>query len=205
MKALSIVAMLVLALGSIHAQADKTDYYQRLYYTCKVWGYAKYFHQNLRTDETNWDQVLLNSLDGLRSAGSDEMFNQSLVNMLEQAGSFQTPIGVLPEVASSLRRNIDLGWFDDPIIQEDLKDLLLRVDEHFRPQNHWLLEPGSGVEISFQRDSSYYQSNDFPTEKVRLLGLFRYWNTISMDEITSFFADSLRRNQSRSRRQGKGS
>ena len=179
MKTLSTLAMLVLALGSIHAQADKTEYYQRLYYTCKVWGYAKYFHQNLRTEGINWDQVLLNSLDGVKSAGSDEQFNQSLLTMLEQAGAFQTPTGALPEVHSSLRRNIDLGWFDDPLIQADLKDMLLQVDEHFRPTNHWLLQPGATFEISFQGDSSYYQSNDFPTEKIRLLGLFRYWNIIN--------------------------
>ena len=180
MKALSSLALLILALGAIHAQNSASEYHQRLYYTCKVWGYAKYYHQNLGTDRINWDAALLNTIDEVRSATSRQMFNQSLVTMLKQAGDFETPYGELPEVPSSLRRNIDLSWFDDPLINQDLRDLLVQVKEHFRPRDHWLLGTSEvGLEISFQGDSSNYQSDDNPPENLRLLGLFRYWNIIN--------------------------
>ncbi len=177
MKALSSLVLLILALGLIHAQTSVSDYHQRLYYTCKVWGYAKYYHQQLGTDRINWDEALLNTLKEVRNATSDHQFNQSMISMLEKAGDFETPYGVLPEVPSSLRRNIDLSWFDDPLINKDLRDFLRQVEEHFRPRVHWSL--GTGLGISLDRDSSYYHSADYPPEDIRLLGLFRYWNIIN--------------------------
>lgn len=180
MKAVLSLVLLIISLGAIHAQNSTSEYHQRLYYTCKVWGYAKYYHQNLGTEGINWDEVLLNTINEVRNATSDQMFNQSLVSMLELAGDFDTPYGVLPVVPSSLRKNIDLSWFDDPLIQADLKDLLVGVKEHFRPRDHCLLEASElGMAIEFQRDSSYYQSDDYPPEDIRLLGLFRYWNIIN--------------------------
>ena len=180
MKALSSLVLLILAPGMIHAQALEQEYHQKLYYTCKVWGYARYYHQKLGTDHINWEEALLSTLPEVKNASSVQMFNQSLVSMLKLAGEFEAPYGELPEVPYSLRSNIDLGWFDDPLINQDLRDLLLRVEEHFRPRKHWLLgEAEPGAEISFQRDSSWYRSGDYPPEDIRLLGLFRYWNIIN--------------------------
>lgn len=180
MKVLSSLVLLIFLPGMIHAQALEQEYHQRLYYTCKVWGYAKYYHQKLGTDRINWEEALLKTLEEMRSATSGQAFNHSLISMLQLAGEFEAPYGELPEVPYSLRSNIDLSWFNDPQINQDLRDLLHLVQDHFRPRKHWLLgEAIPGSEISFQRDSSWYQSGDYPTEDIRLLGLFRYWNIIN--------------------------
>ncbi len=113
MKAFISLIILFLTLGSMHAQTDTPEYHQRLYYTCKIWGYAKYFHQNLGSDNINWDEALLNTIDKVKRSTTNELFHESLISMLELAGEFQTPYGDLPEVPSTLRRNIDLSWFDD--------------------------------------------------------------------------------------------
>ena len=171
---------LFLAPGGLYAQSATADYHQRLYYTCKVWGYAKYFHQNLATDLINWDEVLISTLPKVKDAATDEEFNQTLVSMLEQAGEFQEPYGTLPEVTPSLKKNINLDWFEDPLFGPELKDLLVKTQEHFRPREHWLLEQSpNGIAIAFERDSTYHSMMGDPTEGIRLLGLFRYWNIIN--------------------------
>ena len=180
MKWLTLLLMLTLPPRVLIAKSGEEQYYQRLYYSCKIWGYARYFHQNLGTDHVNWDEVLLSTLPLVRNASTEEEFNQVMISMLEQAGELEEPFGPLPEVIPSLRRNIDLEWFRDPPIQPELSALLERTRDHFRPREHWLLEPSPyGLAIAFERDSAFHGMEGDPAEEIRLLGLFRYWNIIN--------------------------
>jgi len=59
---------------------------QKLYYTCKVWGFVKYFHSNVSTCGVNWDSVLVSVLPSIESAATSGAFNDALDTMLAAAG-----------------------------------------------------------------------------------------------------------------------
>ena len=75
---------------------------QKLYYTCKVWGFVKYYHSEVSICHVNWDSVLLHTLPLVRSASTSNEFNDALDTMLLAAGPMALSSTYFPD---TLRRN----------------------------------------------------------------------------------------------------
>ena len=43
-------------------------YQQKLFYTCKIWGFVKYYHSNVSVCGVNWDSVLIHCLPLVKNA-----------------------------------------------------------------------------------------------------------------------------------------
>lgn len=163
-----------------YAQDMDSDYFQRLYYTCKVWGYAKYFHSNIAKGDINWDDELISAIESIKTNSTNEDFNQSLISMLNNAGQMDPPIGMKPYVPESRRYNLDLTWFNDTMIYQPLRDILMQIETNFRPRNNFYV--GAAFldgNPTFDTDTLYFNSDWYPSEEIRLLSLFRYWNIIN--------------------------
>ena len=164
----------------IYAQVSDSVYYERLYYTCKVWGHAKYYHSRIAKGEVNWDNVLLNTLPDIKNASNNQDFNNSLLQMLQQAGETQTGSGELPEIPDSLNNNIDLSWIYNPIFSNDVSAALDTIFQRFRPQPNVYVKPSSINHPDFNNDKFLYNTNvQFPDEYIRILSVFRFWNIIN--------------------------
>jgi carboxyl-terminal processing protease len=50
---------LILFVSIKQANAQNPTYEQKLYYTCKIWGFVKYFHSGVSTCQINWDSILV--------------------------------------------------------------------------------------------------------------------------------------------------
>jgi hypothetical protein len=181
----------------IFAQAEDSVYHERLYYTCKVWGHAKYYHSRIAKGEVDWDNVLLNILPEIKNSSNNHEFNDFLLLMLQQAGETQTGSGVLPEIPDSLNNNIDLSWIYNPIFSNDVSAALDTIFQRFRPQPNVYIKPSNLNHPDFSNDNFHYTGVQFPNEYIRILSVFRFWNIINyffpykyimdQDWDTSFF------------------
>ena len=156
--------------------------YDDLYYTAKVWGYYKYFHDKLADGDINWDQKLLDMLDDLESAKTRFDFDDMIIEMMNEAGLVDHPNINNPN--PFLDVNLNTSWFDNDHFSEKVTGMLRTVKNSFEGQlnsfyvTHTMNYPYSPT---FKNDTRY--NNVFgticPPEKLRLLALFRFWNIIN--------------------------
>jgi carboxyl-terminal processing protease len=169
----------------LFAISQDPSYQQKLYYTCKVWGFVKYYHSRVSICQVNWDSVLVSALPLIKSAGSNNDFNDALASMLSAAGP--TAIATTPSpdtLPAELKRNLNFGWINDPVFRNDIKILLDTIKNNFRPHDVCWVKSGAGTSsyLSFPYDDPMIDSNAYayyPTEFRRLTILFKYWNIIN--------------------------
>ncbi len=172
--------LLVIAVFQVNSQ-DVTDsvYHERLFYLCKVWGHAKYYHTRIAAGLVNWDNELLNSVTASKTAATNAAFNEVLLNMLNNAGVMGTSNVTLPVVPDSLNNNNDLSWIQSPFLSDAVRANLNTITSRFRPQsNVYVTASTTGSNPAFNTDSLFYTGEDFPVEEKRMLAMFRYWNQI---------------------------
>ncbi len=177
----TILVIFIAGINFIDAQTSPDNkYYERLYYTCKVWGFLKYFHSEVAKGTKNWDAVLLQTIDGVKNDISDSDFNNTLGAMINSAGKMAHPAIQLPNVPDSLKYNLNLNWLNDPVFSNEIKTRLDTVRDWFRPQNNYYVSGSSVGNPFFYHDEFYSANTDaYLSENIRLLTLFRYWNIIN--------------------------
>ncbi len=177
---LTSISIALLISISAYAQVPDSVYYDRLFYTCKAWGHVKYYHSEIANGTVNWDDELLNELSNIKNAPDNDFFNQSLLQMLTNAGEMETNSNSLPVIPDSLNNNNDYSWIQNPIFSDPAIAILDTIRNRFRPQsNVYLGEAWAGGNPTFGTDDLYYLEQAFPTEEKRILALFRYWNIIN--------------------------
>ena len=187
MKKLQILFLaLTVSLISI---AQNPTYQQKLFYTCKVWGFVKYFHSRVSVCEVNWDSVLIADLPLVKAAVTKNDFNNALDSMLKAAGPMAiTHTPACDTMAPELRRNLNTAWINDTsIFRMDVIAALDTINNNFRPHAECSVEvnpnEADGGWLKFQSgDSLILNVNDYtnyPDEWHRLLETFVYWNIIN--------------------------
>ncbi len=170
-------------IADITLTGDPT-YRQKLYYSCKVWGFVKYYHSRVSICQVDWDSVLTVSLPGIKNAVTYDDFNDALASMLTAAGTMDIATTPSPDTLSpELKRNLNFGWINDPVFRADVKVALDTIRNNFRPhQGCWVTDYGPHGWLWFPFDDPMIDSNaytNYPNEFTRLLILFKYWNIIN--------------------------
>jgi carboxyl-terminal processing protease len=196
MKRIIYTLLLLLCTQYIHAQPPSMQ--QKLYYTCKAWGFAKYYHSNVSVCNVNWDSVLLAVLPDVRSATTSTQFNDALMNMLNAAGPMAISTSYFPDTLSPfLKQNRDWAWMSTPLIRADVKTILDTIKNNFRPhpscfvQENMTGDPNHGY-LYFPSDFLIFPSfisTTFPSQDQRLLMLFKYWNVIRYFNPYNYVSD----------------
>jgi C-terminal processing protease CtpA/Prc len=178
--------LLILFYGIITAALPQNPtYQQKLYYSCKVWGFVKYYHSQVSNCEVNWDTVLVHTLPWIKNAVTNDDFNDALDTMLLSAGPMALATSPSPDtLPPELKRNLSFGWIDDPVFRNNIKILLDTIKNNFRPHPIcWINgNKSKGGYLNFPYDNPMIFSNaylNFPGEDLRLLILFKYWNIIN--------------------------
>ncbi|KAF0140783.1 MAG: carboxy-terminal processing peptidase [Stygiobacter sp.] len=178
-KLFFLLVLLVFINKPILAQVNADVYTTYLFYTCKVWGYLKYFHSSLADGKINWDDVLLENLPKLKTINSDEEFNNYLTLYFNKLKTIPIPASSKPDVPQELRYNLNTNWFNNEHFSRTTISFLKDVDEKFRPRTNYYFQPAyTGGNLKFDYDSQYYNYTT-TTNELRLLSLFRYWNIIN--------------------------
>lgn len=164
------------------------DNQQKLYYTCKIWGFVKYFHSGASVCSVNWDSVLIYCLPLIKNAATDSAFNNALDTMLLAAGPMT--IATTPSadtMAPDLQRNLNFTWINSPLLRNDVRAVLDTIKNNFRPHSECWVENNpysnsNGSWLIFPKDSlmqSSYIYQSYPDEWHRLLYIYKYWNIIN--------------------------
>lgn len=173
------------------------SYQQKLYYTCKVWGFVKYYHSRVSVCDVDWDSVLVTTLPAIKSAVTTDQFNDALDSMLKAAGPMAIAKTPLPDtIAPELKRNRNFSWLSDPVFRNDVRNVLDTIKNNFRPhQGCWVKDNDYSTAyqgwLFFLKDSTLINEDlykTYPDEAHRLLILFKYWNIINyFDPYTYVF------------------
>jgi hypothetical protein len=160
---------------------------EKLYYSCKVWGFVKYYHSEVSVCNVNWDSVLLSTLPTIFSATTFNQFNDALDTMLAAAGPMVISSSYFPDtIPIERKRNRDWSWVSSPMLRTDVRIQLDTIKNNFRPhpicwvKNNTFTSSYNGY-LVFPYDSLGLNVNtatSFPDQNHRLLMFFKYWNII---------------------------
>ena len=170
--------MIILLSISTYAQVPDSVYYKRLFYVCKAWGHIKYYHTETANGNVNWDNILLNTISGIKKASDNDSFNDSLLIIINSAGTMGTSTETLPDISDSLFI-VNYEWIHNPILSNSVKAKLDTIKSRFRPQSNIYINETEWGTLNFGGDQLYYHGDSYPTEEKRILALFRYWNIIN--------------------------
>lgn len=175
--------------NSIDAQVSDSIYHQRLNHLCKIWGFVKYHHSEIANGNVNWDDELIRTIPGIRTAPNNLAFNDTVLAMINRAGETQIGQGELPFVPDSLKLASDISWMDNAFLSTVVHEKLHYINEQFRPQDHVNVKNNDyGLLIEFT-DEQYCWPGYYPEEEKRVLALFRFWNIINYFYPHKFIMD----------------
>ena len=161
-------------------QNSREELYDRLFYTCKVWGHAKYYHSKVAGGFVDWDDALIEAYPLIKNAPNQDAFNDILHDMLQSAGESIISGPAPPPLIDSLYNNGDLSWIDDGFLSEEVAAELHLITDRFRPKSNVYIDAGNTSNPKFNNDSKYYNDQSYPSEEFRFLAICRYWNIINL-------------------------
>lgn len=197
LKAISLLLLLTVAGPS--AMSQSPSYQQKLYYSCKIWGFIKYFHSEVSNCRVEWDSVLLRTLPLIKDAQTIDAFNDALDTLFAAAGQMELATTPRPDpLPPELRLNQNFLWFNDSLIRADIRAKLNGIDSNYRPHlGCWVKENdqcGEGVGwLAFPKEFPCIDIDaaiNFPDEPTRTLLLFKYWNIIEYFDLNRHLADA---------------
>lgn len=185
-----LVIGIILSLNLVFAQHSELELNTKLYYTGKVWGYLKYFHSEVAAGKQDWDAILLQNTKMILD-NPQLSVNDITMALIDSAGIMAIAHSAPPVIDPSLSYNLNLSWFNDTLISNEVRAKLNFIKENFRPQENVYLNKNSLNVPLFDKDAQYYSASDpFPVAEKRILALFRYWNIINYFCPNKYLIDS---------------
>lgn len=200
MRKLLLFVTGVICFNNLFAQTPTLR--QKLYYTCKVWGFVKYYNSNVNSCNVNWDSVLISVLPKVESAATTAEFNDALDTMLAAAGPMALSTTYFPDtLALELKRNRDWSWISTSLLRSDVQIQLDTIKNNFRPHaNCWVVDNyglgsigATGGWLAFPHDSlemNINSTSSFPDNSHLLLMFFKYWNIIKYFNPNNYVLDT---------------
>jgi len=192
-----IILAFILLIVCYSANSQSLSYEEKLYHTCKVWGFVKYYHYWVSNNQVDWDKALLKTLPLIKIAKTKDEYNDALDSLFTAAGTMQIANTPSPDtLPQELKRNLDFEWFKAPIFRKNVKDMLDTIRNNFRPHpNSWVkFNDGSGYGfLAFPSDDPMVNSDfktDFPNEFTRILVLFKFWNILNYFNPNQYILDT---------------
>lgn len=161
--------------GITRGEIDNADI-RNIALTCKVWGFLKYYHPDVRAGKYNWDNELFLILNQTLHARSRNQCDSMLAAWIDKIGNFRRSIR--NEKTGRVKLQPDLNWLHDTtIMHAALSENLVAVSKaHRGMRSHYFSL--SSRNASYIMNENPYSEMICPDGGYRLLALFRYWNII---------------------------
>ncbi|RYJ40094.1 Peptidase S41 [Flavobacterium anhuiense] len=172
MKKFALLLFVVFS-QSIFSAAKITET-EKLYATCKVWGFLKYYHPKVASGELNWDNELLEKLPKIDKAQTKEEFSLIIENWIDDLGPVKeiAPI-VIPKDVKFFDKNFDLSWFNNKLFSKKLSKKLKFIEE-----NRFQSNEEFGPTFDGFKNLKNYFNLDYTDKNAKLLMLYAYWNVV---------------------------
>lgn len=148
--------------------------------TAKVWGFLKYYHPNVAGGKYNWDAQLFEVLPKVKNAPDKEGLSQVYIDWIDKLGEVKKCKKCDFEVDGEyFNRNFNLNWIENnQLFSIELTEKLKYIEENrFQGKHHYITTKGKRPDLVIKNEQSY-DNFDRTNKQLRLLSLFRYWNTI---------------------------
>jgi carboxyl-terminal processing protease len=144
----TVMIAILIMVSSISIAQVPDDINGRLWRLCKVWGFAKYYHEN--NCNVNWNEVMLDAIDSTLLSTSNASFNENLSEMLNGIGPVShADSSLIIEADTNLNAHFD--WMDDQVFSQDVQAVLDSIQINFRPRENCLVKFNdssySGLEV----------------------------------------------------------
>jgi carboxyl-terminal processing protease len=168
--------LFTISFGYSQNQLNET---QKLATLCKVWGFLKYYHPSVAKGNYNWDEQLIIILPKIEQAKTKEEISTIYLNWIQNLGVVKE-CKTCKEVSKKeyFDKNFNLSWTQDiNVFTTELSTKLKFIEENrFQGENFYVATTSHG-NIKVQNEPKY-ENFEFPNINYRLLGLFKYWNTV---------------------------
>ncbi len=147
----------------------------------KVWGFLKYYHPSAAKGQPDWDKELVRMIPLIEQAASVKeagMLLESWYRSLPVAQLASTPVNWAADSLDRVFTTKDIDAFKIPVpLVSEFKRL---YDYHQPDTSRYITRTYRGINY----DHIIHMEDDhatpaFPDRSMRLLALFRYWNTIA--------------------------
>jgi C-terminal processing protease CtpA/Prc len=173
-KLIFLLVLLIFNAGSSQ-QLSKSE---KLFATCKVWGFLKYYHPRVANGEFNWDNKLFEILPKIEKTNTKEEFSLIIEDWINNLGEIKeiAPI-VQPEDIEHFDKNFDLSWIQkNKLFSKGLRKKLKFIENNrFQGNLHYL---GGGTTTNIFIKNENYSEYKYTEEKHKIVALFGYWNII---------------------------
>ncbi len=164
--------------NQIEGDAIPLSKVDRLYYTCKIWGFLKYYHPMVGKGSYDWDEKLQGVLKNTASIETTDAFSTYFSRWIYYMGQVpECPNCNQKREYKPFLKNFDLSWIQDPVFSNELKKHLKNVENNRYQGDHHYVAKGELQQFEPKNESRDYEFS-VKDENNRLLPLFRYWNYI---------------------------
>jgi len=178
-----IFIFIFLLITNLAQSQTKITQTEKLATTAKVWGFLKYYHPNVAKGKFNWDEQLFSILPKIEATDSKNELSALLLNWIDTLGEVKICKSCKnKDEVKYFNKNFDLSWTQNlKLFNPKLSEKLKYIEENrFQGKHHYVyLKKGirAAKNIYIQNETSYENFN-WEVKNLRLLSLFRYWNTI---------------------------
>lgn len=172
--------LLLLLLLTTYSGGCKTNDQQseNIYYTCKIWGFLKYYHPAVTNGNYDYDEELFKVLDKIKNVKTKESRNKVLLEWIVSFGeitAFQEPCN---RNLLSCKQVPNHEWLNNKKeFGQKLSKALLKVKDAKRNErSNYIATSHLGVPMFINEKN--YANIEFKDNKYSLLALFRLWNVI---------------------------
>jgi carboxyl-terminal processing protease len=178
MKKITFIICLLLLAANTFAQPQLTEN-AKLASLCKIWGFLKYYHPEVAKGKRDWDRELMEHIPQVRSATNSHDLSTIYTNWIADLSSVKELRKPLKPFPDTMLRNFDIRWMNDnTLFTPELSGKLHFLEQNKKgSKNYYVRRTFPTVTASFRNEKTYTDSV-FPSENMRLLALFRYWNII---------------------------
>lgn len=171
---------LVISSNSAHTSGDQDNLSKvdRIFYTCKIWGFLKYYHPLVSKGSYNWDEKLVSALKNTDNITTHQAYSDYIARWIYNMGEVRPCTSCRQSSPNELfLKNFDLSWTQNRKFTDQLKKTLKNIERNrFQGSNFYVSQ---GKIQEFEPKNELPQTDlDWRDEYQRLTPLFRFWNYI---------------------------
>ncbi|NEU70843.1 S41 family peptidase [Spirosoma agri] len=182
-----LLGVYLLSFSSSFSQSDSDSVHTRNLVTIgKVWGFLKYYHPQVATGKIDWDAQLIQLIDESAAIPSRQALSARLLSWISQLEPVKACSSCSIPDSTAFTKNLDLSWLaDSSLFSQPLRQQLLYVAANRNQRtNHYVRWNPFRNRLEFSEAD--YSTMALPNSSYRLLGLFRYWNSINYFHPTKY-------------------
>lgn len=176
-----IVYLVLLWSVACSSQAQTHTQVAQLVTLGKVWGFLKYYHPDAAMGNPDWDSELIRMIplvEGVKTGKAFDSLLESWYRSLPAARLSTTPVKWKADSVIRIFTEKDLQRVK---VSKWLKGELVRLYQYHLPDSSRYISRyyGGHYYDHIIHNEDEYKTSAYPDRSVRLLTLFRYWNTIT--------------------------